>query len=258
MFADTMSRRSMPHAHSPASTTSRAPSGRATPPAPSATTMPSPRRAPARPQEGRTRRDQAGRHSTRPALDLPATAPPAGSCAACGDRPTSAPRRERADAAGAGGKFTVAELAVLRIVGDEVRGQGACALTLAEIAARAGVCRTDGAGRHPAGRRGSGCSRSRSAAGRGEKNLPNVVRIVSREWLRLVAHRGQKKCPHGQGSIKRTPRRASRKEGSAAAARRTCSSGAGFAGGRGGTGTLQPHRCGARGASEGLPKAGRA
>jgi hypothetical protein len=30
-------------------------------------------------------------------------------------------------------KFTVSELAVLRIVGDEVRGQGACGLTLAEI-----------------------------------------------------------------------------------------------------------------------------
>ena len=35
-------------------------------------------------------------------------------------------------------KFTVAELAVLRIVGDEVRGQGACARTIDEIAARAG------------------------------------------------------------------------------------------------------------------------
>ena len=38
-------------------------------------------------------------------------------------------------------KFTVCELAVLRIVGDEVSGQGACALTIDEIAARAGVCR---------------------------------------------------------------------------------------------------------------------
>src|SRR5215208_6130781 len=38
-------------------------------------------------------------------------------------------------------KFTVGELAVLRIVGDEVIGQGACSRTLAEIAARAGVCR---------------------------------------------------------------------------------------------------------------------
>ena len=49
-----------------------------------------------------TRRDQAGGHPTWPALDLPATAAPAGSCAGCGDRPTSAPRGERANAAGAG------------------------------------------------------------------------------------------------------------------------------------------------------------
>src|SRR3954451_1593235 len=38
-------------------------------------------------------------------------------------------------------KFTVAELAALRIVGDEVRGKGACAATIAEIAARAGCSR---------------------------------------------------------------------------------------------------------------------
>ena len=33
--------------------------------------------------------------------------------------------------------FTVGQLAVLRIVGDEVRANGSCALTLAEIGARA-------------------------------------------------------------------------------------------------------------------------
>jgi hypothetical protein len=38
-------------------------------------------------------------------------------------------------------RFTVGELAVLRIVGDEVRGLGACARTIEEIAARAGTCR---------------------------------------------------------------------------------------------------------------------
>ena len=41
-----------------------------------------------------------------------------------------------------GCKFTVAELAVLRIVGDEVRGRGCCDRTLAELAARAGCGRT--------------------------------------------------------------------------------------------------------------------
>src|SRR4051812_42123901 len=37
-------------------------------------------------------------------------------------------------------KFTVSELAVLRIVGDEVRQHGHCARCVDEIAARAGVC----------------------------------------------------------------------------------------------------------------------
>src|SRR5918994_7572849 len=39
-------------------------------------------------------------------------------------------------------KFTVAELAVLRIIADEVREQGCCDRTLAELAARAGCSRT--------------------------------------------------------------------------------------------------------------------
>ena len=38
-------------------------------------------------------------------------------------------------------KFTVGELAVLRIVGDEVRQHGQCDRCVDEIAARAGVCR---------------------------------------------------------------------------------------------------------------------
>src|SRR5215213_8343250 len=38
-------------------------------------------------------------------------------------------------------RFTVSELAVLRIVGDEVRQHGHCARCVDEVAARAGVCR---------------------------------------------------------------------------------------------------------------------
>src|SRR3954466_5253791 len=38
-------------------------------------------------------------------------------------------------------KFTVSELAVLRIIGDEVRQHGQCDRCVDEIAARAGVCR---------------------------------------------------------------------------------------------------------------------
>src|SRR5919199_6260110 len=39
-------------------------------------------------------------------------------------------------------KFTVGELAVLRIIGDEVRQHGQCDRYIDEIAARAGVCRS--------------------------------------------------------------------------------------------------------------------
>jgi transposase len=38
--------------------------------------------------------------------------------------------------------FTVGELAVLRIVADDVAANGQCVKSIAEIAARAGVCRT--------------------------------------------------------------------------------------------------------------------
>ena len=38
-------------------------------------------------------------------------------------------------------KFTVSELAVLRIIGDEVRQHGHCDRCVDELAARAGVCR---------------------------------------------------------------------------------------------------------------------
>jgi len=79
-------------------------------------------------------------------------------------------------------KFTVAELAVLRIVGDEVRGQGACARTIDEIAARAGTCRrmVQNAIRQAAA---LGLLTVQERRREGQKNLPNVLRVVSREWL---------------------------------------------------------------------------
>jgi hypothetical protein len=79
-------------------------------------------------------------------------------------------------------KFTVAELAVLRIVGDEVRGQGSCARTIDEIAARAGTCRrmVQNAIRQAAA---LGLLTVQERRREGQKNLPNVLRVVSREWL---------------------------------------------------------------------------
>src|SRR3954467_15463292 len=87
-------------------------------------------------------------------------------------------------------KFTVGELAVLRIVGDEGRQHGQCDRCVDEIAARAGVCRSlvKNAIR-TAARLGLATVEERRREGR--RNLPNVVRIVSREWLPWLA-RGPK------------------------------------------------------------------
>jgi hypothetical protein len=91
-------------------------------------------------------------------------------------------------------KFTVSELAVLRIVGDEVTGQGACALTLAEVAARAGTCRrmAQSALRQAAG---LGLVTIQERRREGQKNLPNVIRVVSREWLQWLRIGCKKSAP---------------------------------------------------------------
>jgi hypothetical protein len=81
--------------------------------------------------------------------------------------------------------FTTGQLAVLRIVADEFRDKGACELPLGAIAARAGVCVT------------LARDAIRLAAGDGlliveerrqhrAKNLPNRVRVISREWITWI------------------------------------------------------------------------
>jgi hypothetical protein len=83
-------------------------------------------------------------------------------------------------------RFTVAELAVLRIVGDEVRKHRQCDRTVAEIAARAGCGRTScqNALRLAAS---LGLVTVQERRREGRKNLPNVIRVVSREWLAWIA-----------------------------------------------------------------------
>ncbi len=87
-------------------------------------------------------------------------------------------------------KFTVGELAVLRIVGDEVRQHGHCDRCVDEIAARAGVCRSmvKNAIREAA-RLGLLTVQERRREGR--RNLPNVVRIVAKEWTTWLARGGR-------------------------------------------------------------------
>src|SRR5215207_6944450 len=97
-------------------------------------------------------------------------------------------------------KFTVSELAVLRIVGDEVRQHGCCDRCVDEIAARAGVCRrmVQNAIREAA-RLGLLTVEERRREGR--RNLPNVVRIVSKEWTSWLARGGRASRPAAEPLI---------------------------------------------------------
>jgi hypothetical protein len=102
-------------------------------------------------------------------------------------------------------QFTTGELAALRIVADAVRDRGACLLTLGEIAARAGVCVTTARNAlRQAGREGLLTIEERRRDKR--PNLPNVVRIVSREWKSWIERGGNSKsktsAPKGEGCKK--------------------------------------------------------
>jgi hypothetical protein len=88
----------------------------------------------------------------------------------------------------------VGELAALRIVSDEVREKGHCDRTLGEIAARAGIGRTSAQNAmRPAATMGLLTVQERRREG--QKNLPNVVRIVSREWQLWIKRGRQRNVP---------------------------------------------------------------
>src|SRR3954449_5689897 len=97
-------------------------------------------------------------------------------------------------------KFTVSELAVLRIVGDEVRQHGHCARCVDEIAARAGVCRrmVQNALREAA-RLGLLTIEERRREGR--RNQANIVRIISKEWMLWLARGGRSSRPSAEPLI---------------------------------------------------------
>ena len=106
------------------------------------------------------------------------------------DRAASIQRRRTLAASGPmppalASRFTTSELAVLRIVADAVRDNGQCLKSIPEIAARAGVCRTTVQNAiREAARLGLVLVQERRRMGR--KNAPNVVRIVSAEWLTWI------------------------------------------------------------------------
>ena len=96
-------------------------------------------------------------------------------------------------------RFTVGELAVLRIVGDEVRQHGHCDRTLGEIAARAGVSRSTAKNAIRAAA-AMGLLTVQERRREGRVNLPNVLRVVSREWLQWLSRRADRaNRPKGEG-----------------------------------------------------------
>ena len=92
--------------------------------------------------------------------------------------------------------FSPAEVAVLRIIADEHRDRGGCARSIDEIAARAGVCRrtVQNALRH-AERLGLVTITERRRAG--NRNLSNIVRVISRAWIAWIEH--ARKAHHRDG-----------------------------------------------------------
>jgi hypothetical protein len=87
-------------------------------------------------------------------------------------------------------KFTVGEMACLRVVADEHKAKGYCDQSLAEIAARAGVCRkTVKRALEAAGRWGERLLEVKERPRPGRKHLTNLVRILSNEWLAWLARK---------------------------------------------------------------------
>lgn len=85
--------------------------------------------------------------------------------------------------------FTTAELAVMRIVLDEIRAKGRCDRSIAEIAARAGCCRTSAQNAIRAAVT-LGLIRVTERRISGRRNLTNVIELVSPE-LRVWLSKGQ-------------------------------------------------------------------
>jgi hypothetical protein len=99
-----------------------------------------------------------------------------------------------------GSRFTTRQLAVLRIVGDEMARSGACGLCIDAIAARAGVCRSLAQAAIRLAE-GDGLLTIQERRHQGRKSDPNLVRIISREWLQWLQRGGRPAAPALLGSI---------------------------------------------------------
>ena len=112
-------------------------------------------------------------------------------------------RRRRWAASGAlppalAARFTLAETAVLAVLAAEVLRHGACTLTVGHIAALAGVSETTVRNALRAAR-GLGLLTVEERRLTAWRNAPNVVRVVSREWLAWLRLRAPKERAMGGG-----------------------------------------------------------
>src|SRR3954469_15707402 len=135
--------------------------------------------------------------------------------------PASMERRRRWAASGAlppalAARFTLAETAVLAVIAAEVLRHSACTLTVGHIAALAGVSETTvrNAVRQARMLALLQVEERRVSAWR---NRPNVVRIVSREWLGWLRLRAPKERAPGGGCklVNPTPTQENNKDPSA-------------------------------------------
>jgi hypothetical protein len=90
-------------------------------------------------------------------------------------------------------RYTEGQRAVLFIVGEEIAARGVCGLSVAEIAARAGVCH-----RHAQITlrlaESDGLVTITERPRKGQKHQTNLVRVLSKEWAAWLARRRPTGC----------------------------------------------------------------
>jgi hypothetical protein len=91
-------------------------------------------------------------------------------------------------------RLTIGQIAVMSVVGDEYRRVGRCELALETMAARAGVCRKT-ARRAMATAREERLITIEIRPVRGKKNRPNLVEIISFEWLKWLLRSRTRQTP---------------------------------------------------------------
>lgn len=95
--------------------------------------------------------------------------------------------------------YTQGQTAVLCVIAGEVKSRDVCKLPIGTIASRAGVCRTTvQTTLHEARRLGH--LRIEEVRLARDRNAPNVVKVISREWLTWIEHGRARPWYGGSGS----------------------------------------------------------